>query len=39
MMRGIIHTRDLSWESLRSFPGTAELKMLRDESSGGARTI
>lgn len=38
MMRGIIHTRDLSWQALRSFPGAAEVKMLRDEPSGGART-
>jgi hypothetical protein len=35
----ILHTPDLSWQALRSFPGTAEVKMLRDEPSGGARTM
>ena len=39
MMRGIIHTRDLSWQELRAFPGTAQMKLLRDEPSGGARMI
>jgi quercetin dioxygenase-like cupin family protein len=39
MMRGVIHTRDLRWQELRAFPGTAQVKLLRDEPSGGARTM
>ena len=39
MMRGIIHTPDVSWQELRAFPGTAQVKLLRDEPSGGARTM
>jgi hypothetical protein len=39
MTRRIVHTRDLSWQALRAFPGTAQVKLLRDEPSGGARTM
>jgi hypothetical protein len=35
----ILHTPDVGWQALRSFPGTAEVKMLRDEAHGGARTM
>jgi quercetin dioxygenase-like cupin family protein len=39
MVREIIHTRGLSWQELRAFPGTAQVKLLRDEPSGGAPTM
>jgi anti-sigma factor ChrR (cupin superfamily) len=34
-----LDTHDLSWEELRLFPGTGEMKMLRDESQGRGRTV
>jgi hypothetical protein len=39
MIRQTIHTHDLSWQELRAFPGTAQVKLLRDEPSGGSRTM
>ena len=36
----ILYTPDLNWQGLRRvFPGAAEMKVLRDEPSGGARTM
>jgi hypothetical protein len=39
MKNATVHTRDVSWQKLRAFPGTAQVKMLRDDPSGGARTM
>jgi hypothetical protein len=33
------YTPDMNWENLRFFPGRGQVKMLRDEPSGGARTM
>jgi len=38
-MEEIIDTQDSQWQALRAFPGTAEVKMLRDDRDGGARTM
>jgi len=39
-MESIIrYTHDMDWQELRLFPGTAEVKVLRDEAPGGARTV
>jgi ChrR Cupin-like domain len=39
MKNAIVHPRDVKWQQLRAFPGTVQVKMLRDEPSGGARTM
>jgi hypothetical protein len=39
MKEATIHTRGLQWQELRAFPGTAQVKLLRDDPSGGARTM
>jgi anti-sigma factor ChrR (cupin superfamily) len=38
-MEAILDTRDSQWQALRAFPGSAEVKMLRDDKDGGARTM
>jgi hypothetical protein len=38
-METIFDTRDSQWQALRAFPGAAEVKMLRDDRDGGARTM
>jgi anti-sigma factor ChrR (cupin superfamily) len=38
-MEEMIYTANIDWRELREFPGTAEVKILRDVSDGGARTM
>ena len=35
----IYRTADMKWEALREFPGRAEVKVLREESLNGAKTL
>jgi len=39
MDESIHHTDDMSWRELREFPGTAEVKILREEPEGGAKAM
>jgi hypothetical protein len=37
-MEELMHPENIAWRELQEFPGTAEVKILRDEPEGGART-
>ena len=39
MDESIHHTEEMSWRKLREFPGTAEVKVLREEAEGGAKAM
>jgi anti-sigma factor ChrR (cupin superfamily) len=38
-MEEMMYTPNVDWQELQEFPGTAEVKTLRDVPDGGARTM
>lgn len=34
-----IHTAEIAWQELTGFPGEGQVKLLRDEDGGNARTL
>ena len=39
MVELTLYTPEMTWEELTFFPGNAEVKILRTEAEGGARTL
>jgi hypothetical protein len=39
MVEFTLYTPEMTWEALSFFPGNSEVKILRTESEGGARTL
>jgi hypothetical protein len=39
MVKLTLYTPEMTWETLSFFPGNAEVKILRTEPEGGARTL